>query len=92
MKVSYKIAVKIADCIGQRWQMLASDLGVNQPTLDKIIYNNPRDVEKAITDMLMHCVNERQGELTLKRVEEGIITMGVTVDWDKFRKLYHHKE
>ena len=91
VKVTAKIAGKIADCIGQRWQLLAFELDVDQPTLDKIIDNNPRNTEKAITDMLMHCVNKRQGQLTLKEVEEGILTVGVNVNWDKFKSLYLDK-
>ena len=68
--------------------MLALELGVDQSSLDKITYNNPRDVDKAITDMLMHCVNKRNGELTLKEVEQSIRNVGVNNNWDKFYTLY----
>ena len=91
IKVNAKIAGKIADCIGQRWQLLAFELDVDQPTLDKIIDNNPRNTEKAITDMLMHCVNKRQGDLTLKEVEECIKRVGVNINWEKFKDLYQHE-
>ena len=87
--VTEKIAGQIAACIGQRWEFLAYELDLDQPTLDKIRYNNPRDVDKAITDVLMHCVNKRQGKLTLKEVDDAIRKHDVNVNWEKFKNLYH---
>lgn len=91
IKLDQILVAKIAKCIGQGWQLLAYELGIDKPTLDKIIEDNPRNTEKAMTDMLMKCVQDKKGRFTLQDVRKCIEATNVTVNWDAFNKLYEYE-
>ena len=90
-KINSRMLGRIARCIGSGWQMLALELDIDKPTLDKIEENNLKNTEKAIADVIDQWVKNCHGKATLQDLQLHLKAVNITVNWEEFHKLFINK-